>query len=50
MKKFVLKSKLGEIIALKYANDLDDANKLFALIKNLKINDLLRIFIIEETV
>lgn len=50
MKKFVLKSKLGESIALNYSDDISEAEEFFAIMKNLKLNDLLRIFIVEEAI
>ena len=48
MKKFNLKSKLGEKIFSIAANDFDEALENFSTIKNLPISELSKIFIVEE--
>ena len=47
MKKFNLKTKLGEKIFSIRANDFDEALENFSIIKNLPISALSEIFIIE---
>lgn len=48
MKKYSLKTKLGERIYRVVANNFDDALEKFSIIKNLPINILTMIFIVEE--
>lgn len=48
MKKFSLKTNLGEKIFSINANDFEEALEGFALIKNLPINVLSTIFIVEQ--
>ena len=48
MKKFSLKTKTGERIACRPATCIEEAIKLFSLMKNLKKKDLVSIFVIEE--
>jgi hypothetical protein len=48
MKKFNLKTKLGEKIFSIEANDFDEALENFSIIKNLPISELSKIFIVEE--
>lgn len=48
MKKFSLKTNLGEKIFSINANDFDEALERFAIIKNLPISVLSTIFIVEQ--
>ena len=50
MKKFELKTKDGEIIATIKAFDINEANELFSLRKQITIDELLSIFKVEELV
>jgi len=50
MKRYALKTKLGEKIALTDAHDLSEAHENFSIIKVLGINSLLEIFIVEPVV
>lgn len=50
MKKYALKTKLGEKIALTEAYDLFEAQENFSKIKVLGISTLLDIFIIEPAI
>lgn len=50
MKLFCLKTKTGDKITTIAADDLSDAQDRYAKMKNLSINDLLAIFIIEEVI
>ena len=47
MKKFALKTKMGEKIALTEAHDLKEASENFSMIKSLGILQLLSLFIVE---
>lgn len=47
MKKYALKTKLGEKIALTEAHDLEEAQEKFSIIKVLGVIQLLSIFIVE---
>jgi uncharacterized protein (DUF1810 family) len=49
MKIFELKTKCGETINKINAIGVDEAIEIFAKIKNLKINSLLELFIITES-
>ena len=49
MKRYFLKTKFGERIAVTEAYDLFEAQINFSQIKVLKIKDLLSLFLIEET-
>ena len=48
MDKYVLKNKTGEIISYIKANTISEARALFADIKKLEVEVLLRIFLVEE--
>jgi hypothetical protein len=48
MKKFSMKTKLGERIFSIEANNLEEAYKKFQFFKKLPINLILEIFIVEE--
>lgn len=48
MKKYTLKTNIGEPISYTFANSIEEAQNFFSKIKNLKINKLLEIFIVEE--
>jgi hypothetical protein len=48
MKKFSLKTKLGERLYSVDAHDIIEAREKFAVIKKLGISDLLLIFIVEQ--
>ncbi len=48
MKKFSLKISDGEVINNVITYTLDDAIEIFAITKNLTIDQLLRIFTVEE--
>ena len=50
MKKFELKTKDGESIATIKAFDINEANELFSLRKQITIDELLSIFKVEELV
>ena len=50
MVKFLLKTKGGEVINKVYANTIDDAENIFASVKQLPIDDLIRLFNIEVAV
>lgn len=50
MKKFNLKTKLGEKIFSINAYDINEAEETFSNIKNLPISVLLEIFIVEEEI
>ena len=50
MKRFALKTKFGEKIALTEANDLEEAHAKFSIIKALGTIQLLAIFIVEPVV
>jgi hypothetical protein len=47
MKRFALKTKLGEKIALTEAHDLEEAQEKFSIMKALGVLQLLSIFIVE---
>lgn len=44
MVRFILKTKGGEVINKVYANSYEEANYIFAQVKQLPINELLRLF------
>ena len=48
MKVFYLKVSDGEIINRAYARNIDDAIEIFAMTKGLSIDQLLKIFIVED--
>jgi len=48
MKRFSLKTKLGERVNTLFASDMFEAQTMFAVRKKLGIMDLLQIFIVEE--
>jgi len=48
MKKYALKTKLGESIALTNAENLEEAQVKFSIIKALDVFQLLTIFIVEH--
>jgi len=48
MPKFTLKTKTGEQINVTTQEDIDDAIEFFASLKQLKIKELLKIYIVEE--
>lgn len=48
MKRYCLKTKLGECVHTIYDNDLYEAQTKFAFMKKLRKKDLLDIFIVEE--
>jgi hypothetical protein len=50
MKKYVLKTKLGETINHTFTNSIEEAQTYFSKIKYLDVNQLLKIFIVEEVV
>lgn len=50
MKKFSLKTKLGERVHTVTAGDIFEAQEKFAAIKKLGLSDLLLIFIVEQEV
>lgn len=47
MKKFTLKTKLGENIAYTNAQDILEAHSIFSQMKHLPIYELLHIFLVE---
>lgn len=49
MNSYGLKTKQGEVIKTIVAKDLPEAEEVFSKMKNLSLNQLLEIFIIEET-
>ena len=48
MNRYALKTTCGEKINDTLANSYDEAVQFFSILKNLKINDLINIFIVEE--
>lgn len=47
MKKFALKTKLGEVISYVSATSINEARELFSIRKQLRLNDLISIFEVE---
>ncbi len=47
MKRFALKTKLGEAISYVSATSINEARELFSIKKQLKLNDLVSIFNVE---
>ena len=50
MKKYSLKTKLGERIVSVEANDIEEAYDKLEVVKNLPINSILNIFNVEEDI
>ena len=48
MKNYALKNSFGEVINQTKAISLSEAQEIFAIIKNLSLQELLSIFIVEE--
>ena len=49
MKKYILKTKCGDIISRTKANNINEAQDFFSKTKNLSISNLLEIFLVEES-
>lgn len=47
MKRFALKTKLGEVISYVSATSINEARELFSIRKQLRLNDLILIFKVE---
>ena len=47
MKRFALKTKLGEVISYVSATSINEARELFSIRKQLRLNDLISIFEVE---
>jgi len=47
MKRFALKTKLGEVISYVSATSINEARELFSIRKQIKLNDLVSIFDID---
>jgi hypothetical protein len=50
MNKYALKNRTGEIISYTKADNLFEAEEMFANIKKIDIKSLLEIFVIEEAI
>ena len=48
MKKFVIKTKCGEKISLIKADNINQAIKIFSIVKNINVIDLTNIYNIEK--